>query len=74
MISEADLEEFESFSLQSFRWQSGERCTETLFTEAQGLALPQHGLWEVQKKERVYVSTYIDRAKMEFHSCKLENS
>lgn len=52
---EADLEELESFSLQSFRGQSGERRAQTLLTEAQGLALPQGRFWEKKGK---HIHTY----------------
>lgn len=68
---ETDLEEFESFGLQGFRRQSGERRAKALLTEAQGLALPQHRLWE---EERVFMSK-PDEATMEFQNCsESENS
>lgn len=46
-----NLEKLESLCLQSFRGQRGERRAETLLTEAQGLTLPQHRLWEKTVKD-----------------------
>lgn len=41
-----DLEELESFGLQSLRGQSGERRAQTLLTEAQGLTGPHGAVWK----------------------------
>ncbi len=75
--AEADLEKLESFSLQSFRGQRGERRAQTLLTEAQGLTLPQDGFWERKEKHTTHKHTHSPRKhmhaqtniKIEFQSC-----
>lgn len=71
---ETDLEKLKSFCLQSFRGQSGERRTQTLLTEAQGLTLPQGRFWENEKKvhTQTHANTHMHvqrNTEIEFQSC-----